>query len=188
MHSAVQGFTSAFLGLTTCLCELSSGLSCFQLILLFLQSSCIFYTTSLFLQALHNTRLLSSYAAIDPRVKYLCYTMKVFTKVSIFLTFQKQQCLQQEMITIKGANHVSFSRYVTLEMHLEVAFHLTHILLWCFIFFSREIHQSSLFFKRYSIPRKKSVFVQRRMSILNLKGSSNEFNIILSDLQRTKKA
>ncbi|XP_064357947.1 terminal uridylyltransferase 7 isoform X2 [Dromaius novaehollandiae] len=31
--------------------------------------------------ALHNTRLLSSYAAIDPRVKYLCYTMKVFTKM-----------------------------------------------------------------------------------------------------------
>ncbi|XP_061873952.1 terminal uridylyltransferase 7 isoform X2 [Colius striatus] len=31
--------------------------------------------------ALHNTRLLSSYAAIDPRVKHLCYTMKVFTKV-----------------------------------------------------------------------------------------------------------
>ncbi|XP_014792144.1 PREDICTED: terminal uridylyltransferase 7 isoform X2 [Calidris pugnax] len=31
--------------------------------------------------ALHNTRLLSSYAAIDPRVKYLCYTMKVFTKI-----------------------------------------------------------------------------------------------------------
>ncbi|KAM6188168.1 LOW QUALITY PROTEIN: terminal uridylyltransferase 7-like [Sarcoramphus papa] len=31
--------------------------------------------------ALHNTRLLSSYAAIYPRVKYLCYTMKVFTKM-----------------------------------------------------------------------------------------------------------
>ncbi|XP_064032346.1 terminal uridylyltransferase 7 isoform X2 [Pogoniulus pusillus] len=31
--------------------------------------------------ALHNTKLLSSYAAIDPRVKYLCYTMKVFTKI-----------------------------------------------------------------------------------------------------------
>ncbi|NXG94109.1 TUT7 uridylyltransferase, partial [Stercorarius parasiticus] len=31
--------------------------------------------------ALHNTRLLSTYAAIDPRVKYLCYTMKVFTKI-----------------------------------------------------------------------------------------------------------
>ncbi|KAM6392196.1 terminal uridylyltransferase 7 isoform 1-T1 [Rhynochetos jubatus] len=31
--------------------------------------------------ALHNTRLLSSYAAIDPRVKYLCYTMKVFAKI-----------------------------------------------------------------------------------------------------------
>ncbi|NWI90376.1 TUT7 uridylyltransferase, partial [Pitta sordida] len=31
--------------------------------------------------ALHNTRLLSSYAAIDSRVKYLCYTMKVFTKM-----------------------------------------------------------------------------------------------------------
>ncbi|XP_069817868.1 terminal uridylyltransferase 7 [Dendropsophus ebraccatus] len=31
--------------------------------------------------ALHNTRLLASYAAIDPRVKYLCYIMKVFTKM-----------------------------------------------------------------------------------------------------------
>ncbi|XP_023658732.2 terminal uridylyltransferase 7 [Paramormyrops kingsleyae] len=31
--------------------------------------------------ALHNTRLLASYAAIDPRVKYLCYAMKVFSKV-----------------------------------------------------------------------------------------------------------
>ncbi|XP_063311049.1 terminal uridylyltransferase 7 isoform X2 [Pelobates fuscus] len=31
--------------------------------------------------ALHNTELLASYAAIDPRVKYLCYTMKVFTKI-----------------------------------------------------------------------------------------------------------
>ncbi|MEE6459584.1 hypothetical protein FKM82_000660 [Ascaphus truei] len=31
--------------------------------------------------ALQNTRLLASYAAIDPRVKHLCYTMKVFTKM-----------------------------------------------------------------------------------------------------------
>uniref|UniRef100_A0A8C9TX98 RNA uridylyltransferase n=1 Tax=Scleropages formosus TaxID=113540 RepID=A0A8C9TX98_SCLFO len=31
--------------------------------------------------ALHNTRLLASYATIDPRVKYLCYVMKVFSKV-----------------------------------------------------------------------------------------------------------
>ncbi|XP_072372813.1 terminal uridylyltransferase 7-like isoform X2 [Scyliorhinus torazame] len=31
--------------------------------------------------ALHNTGLLASYAAIDPRVKYLGYTMKVFAKV-----------------------------------------------------------------------------------------------------------
>ncbi|KAM6152800.1 terminal uridylyltransferase 7 isoform 2-T2 [Erethizon dorsatum] len=31
--------------------------------------------------ALHNTRLLSAYSAIDLRVKYLCYTMKVFTKM-----------------------------------------------------------------------------------------------------------
>lgn len=31
--------------------------------------------------ALHNTRLLASYAAIDPRVKLICYIMKVFTKV-----------------------------------------------------------------------------------------------------------
>ncbi|XP_073402092.1 terminal uridylyltransferase 7 isoform X2 [Dendrobates tinctorius] len=31
--------------------------------------------------ALHNTRLLASYAAIDSRVKYLCYIMKVFTKM-----------------------------------------------------------------------------------------------------------
>nr|XP_033783592.1 terminal uridylyltransferase 7 isoform X2 [Geotrypetes seraphini] len=30
---------------------------------------------------LHNTRLLAFYGAIDPRVKYLCYTMKVFTKM-----------------------------------------------------------------------------------------------------------
>lgn len=67
------------------------------------------------------------------------------------------QVLQQEMITIKDTNHVSFSRYVTLEMHLEVAFLLMHILLWCFIFFNSEIHLSSLFFKRYSISRKKWV-------------------------------
>ncbi|XP_030632495.1 terminal uridylyltransferase 7 [Chanos chanos] len=31
--------------------------------------------------ALHNTQLLASYAAIDPRVKILCYVMKVFSKV-----------------------------------------------------------------------------------------------------------
>ncbi|XP_061116919.1 terminal uridylyltransferase 7 [Conger conger] len=31
--------------------------------------------------ALHNTQLLASYAAIDPRVKQLCYVMKVFSKV-----------------------------------------------------------------------------------------------------------
>uniref|UniRef100_H2ZWR3 RNA uridylyltransferase n=1 Tax=Latimeria chalumnae TaxID=7897 RepID=H2ZWR3_LATCH len=31
--------------------------------------------------ALHNTRLLASYAAIDFRVQYLCYTMKVFAKM-----------------------------------------------------------------------------------------------------------
>ncbi|KAM6169423.1 terminal uridylyltransferase 7 [Rhynchocyon petersi] len=31
--------------------------------------------------ALHNTRLLAAYSSIDPRVKYLCYTMKVFTKM-----------------------------------------------------------------------------------------------------------
>ncbi|KAJ8285435.1 hypothetical protein GJAV_G00026760 [Gymnothorax javanicus] len=31
--------------------------------------------------ALHNTQLLASYAAIDPRVKQLCYVMKVFAKI-----------------------------------------------------------------------------------------------------------
>uniref|UniRef100_A0A673WTZ1 Terminal uridylyltransferase 7-like n=1 Tax=Salmo trutta TaxID=8032 RepID=A0A673WTZ1_SALTR len=31
--------------------------------------------------ALHNTRLLASYAAIDPRVKMLCYVTKVFAKL-----------------------------------------------------------------------------------------------------------
>ncbi|XP_028853007.1 terminal uridylyltransferase 7 [Denticeps clupeoides] len=31
--------------------------------------------------ALHNTHLLASYAAIDPRVRILCYIMKVFSKV-----------------------------------------------------------------------------------------------------------
>lgn len=34
-------------------------------------------------QALHNTHLLASYAAIDRRVKILCYVMKVFAKVSM---------------------------------------------------------------------------------------------------------
>jgi hypothetical protein len=32
-------------------------------------------------QALHNTHLLACYAAIDWRVKILCYVMKVFAKV-----------------------------------------------------------------------------------------------------------
>lgn len=32
-------------------------------------------------QAQHNTRMLATYAAIDPRVQYLGYTMKVFAKV-----------------------------------------------------------------------------------------------------------
>ncbi|XP_039606542.1 terminal uridylyltransferase 7-like [Polypterus senegalus] len=31
--------------------------------------------------ALHNTRLLATYSTIDERVKYLCYTMKVFAKI-----------------------------------------------------------------------------------------------------------
>lgn len=40
--------------------------------------------TNLFcFQALHNTHLLASYAAIDRRVKILCYVMKVFAKVSM---------------------------------------------------------------------------------------------------------
>lgn len=34
-----------------------------------------------FFQAQHNTRMLATYAAIDPRVQYLGYTMKVFAKV-----------------------------------------------------------------------------------------------------------
>nr|XP_033771993.1 terminal uridylyltransferase 4 isoform X2 [Geotrypetes seraphini] len=33
-----------------------------------------------YFQAQHNTRMLATYAAIDPRVKYLGYTMKVFAK------------------------------------------------------------------------------------------------------------
>lgn len=37
-------------------------------------------------QALHNTNLLASYAAIDRRVKILCYVMKVFAKVSMLRT------------------------------------------------------------------------------------------------------
>lgn len=32
-------------------------------------------------QAQHNTRMLATYAALDPRVQYLGYTMKVFAKV-----------------------------------------------------------------------------------------------------------
>uniref|UniRef100_A0A803Y339 CCHC-type domain-containing protein n=1 Tax=Meleagris gallopavo TaxID=9103 RepID=A0A803Y339_MELGA len=34
-----------------------------------------------FFQAQHNTRMLATYAAIDPRVQYLGYTMKVFAKI-----------------------------------------------------------------------------------------------------------
>ena len=34
-------------------------------------------------QAQHNTRMLATYAAIDPRVQYLGYTMKVFAKVFV---------------------------------------------------------------------------------------------------------
>lgn len=33
------------------------------------------------LQAQHNTRMLATYAALDPRVQFLGYTMKVFAKV-----------------------------------------------------------------------------------------------------------
>lgn len=36
-----------------------------------------------FSQALHNTHLLATYAAIDRRVKILCYVMKVFAKVNM---------------------------------------------------------------------------------------------------------
>ncbi|XP_029472956.1 terminal uridylyltransferase 7 [Rhinatrema bivittatum] len=42
-----------------------------------LEGDISFYNTL----GLHNTRLLAFYGAIDPRVKYLCYTMKVFTKM-----------------------------------------------------------------------------------------------------------
>lgn len=34
------------------------------------------------LQAQHNTRMLATYAALDPRVQYLGYTIKVFAKVT----------------------------------------------------------------------------------------------------------
>lgn len=45
------------------------------------------------LQALHNTHLLASYAAIDRRVKILCYVMKVFAKVSmIFSSLNQRSC------------------------------------------------------------------------------------------------
>ena len=32
------------------------------------------------IQAQHNTRMLATYAALDPRVQFLGYTMKVFAK------------------------------------------------------------------------------------------------------------
>lgn len=41
----------------------------------------------LLFQALHNTHLLASYAAIDRRVKILCYVMKVFAKVIMLQAF-----------------------------------------------------------------------------------------------------
>lgn len=44
------------------------------------------------LQALHNTNLLASYAAIDRRVKILCYVMKVFAKVSMISPLNQRSC------------------------------------------------------------------------------------------------
>lgn len=58
------------------LAEQQSGCSVNVLVL-----SLISLHVFLILQALHNTQLLASYAAIDPRVKQLCYVMKVFSKV-----------------------------------------------------------------------------------------------------------
>lgn len=44
---------------------------------------CTFCLFVFFSQALHNTHLLATYAAIDRRVKILCYVMKVFAKVNM---------------------------------------------------------------------------------------------------------
>lgn len=49
--------------------------------LLFVESGRWIYLDGLSLQAQHNTRMLATYAALDPRVQFLGYTMKVFAKV-----------------------------------------------------------------------------------------------------------
>jgi len=52
---------------------------------LYMKYSCyffdFFFLSCFVCQAQHNTRMLAKYAAIDPRVQYLGYTMKVFAKV-----------------------------------------------------------------------------------------------------------
>lgn len=83
-------------------------------------------------QALHNTHLLASYAAIDQRVKILCYIMKVFAKVSMFcmhidwnihdVVFQMQYLfshpLPSQMCDIGDASRGSLSSYAYTLMAL----------------------------------------------------------------------
>lgn len=45
------------------------------------QNQQLLHLLLMFLQAQHNTRMLATYAALDPRVQFLGYTMKVFAKV-----------------------------------------------------------------------------------------------------------
>ncbi len=52
-----------------------------KLTIIILTNYLFYLNVILVCQAQHNTRMLATYAAIDPRVQYLGYTMKVFAKV-----------------------------------------------------------------------------------------------------------
>lgn len=104
-----------------------------------------------FSQALHNTHLLATYAAIDRRVKILCYVMKVFAKVNVLyrlVTKTSLSVLAIVLFNIKCCFHFHY-RCVTLEMLHVVASHHMPTPSWCCSSFSRETHQLSLCCKRY---------------------------------------
>lgn len=104
-----------------------------------------------FSQALHNTHLLATYAAIDRRVKILCYVMKVFAKVNMLYRLVTKTSLSVLVIVlfnIKCCFHFHY-RCVTLEMRHVVASRHMPTPSWCCSSFSRETHQLSLCCKRY---------------------------------------
>lgn len=105
--------------------------------------------TTLSFQALHNTHLLASYAAIDRRVKILCYIMKVFAKVSMFCTHMNWN-IHIRFFRCSVYFPILFPhRCVTLGMRHAAAFRPTRTPSWRSFFSSNGTLQWFLCFKRY---------------------------------------